>query len=462
MVTEQPQYWTNPSVINLAGDSDPIDFMQKRARQLVLEAIQEGWAGPPFDPFKLAEYLDISVIPREDIQDARIVASSRRRLRIEFNPNRPRGRMRFSVAHEISHSLFPDCAEEVRSRGRAEREDSWQLELLCNLAAAEILMPIGTARELEREPVLIDNILRLQKEYDVSTEAICLRLVKVTDEPCIVFAAARTWPEFVVSASYRIDYSIPSRSIKYEIPRGFRTTGETILSQCTAIGFTAKGTEWWAENLPKVYIECVGIPSYPNHSFPRVIGIARFKRGGYISPTRIKFLRGDALQPRSDGKQIIAHVVNDKTPNWGGFGFAYEVKRRIPSVQDTFRNWAISNRENLTLGKIHLSPLSNDLTIVSMIAQHGYGPSRKPGIRYEALKYCLDQLAEIALTKRASVHMPRIGGGQAGGNWAIIEELIDDALVRRGIDVTIYTLPTYHPTEETQGLLKLNSSFKDR
>ena len=28
-------------------------------------------------------------------------------LVIEFNPTRPRGRLRFSLAHEIAHTLFP-------------------------------------------------------------------------------------------------------------------------------------------------------------------------------------------------------------------------------------------------------------------------------------------------------------------------------------------------------------------
>jgi len=38
-------YRTNSSVTKLAGDNDPIEVMQKRVRELVLNAIQEGWAG---------------------------------------------------------------------------------------------------------------------------------------------------------------------------------------------------------------------------------------------------------------------------------------------------------------------------------------------------------------------------------------------------------------------------------
>ena len=70
----------------------------------MLRAIQAGWQGPPFDPFKLAEHLGISAIPREDVLDARVLPAGSRRLQIEFNPNRLRGRLRFSVAHEVAHS----------------------------------------------------------------------------------------------------------------------------------------------------------------------------------------------------------------------------------------------------------------------------------------------------------------------------------------------------------------------
>ena len=70
-----------------------------------------------------------------------------------------------------------------------------------------------------------------------------------------------------------------------------------------------------------------------------------------------------------------------------------------------------------------------------MVAQHGYGPSTRPRIRYGALTDALDQLEAIASDRRASVHMPRIGVGHAGGNWELISELIDERLVRRGVPV---------------------------
>ena len=45
---------------------------------------------------------------------------------------------------------------------------------------------------------------------------------------------------------------------------------------------------------------------------------------------------------------------------------------------------------------------------------------------------------------KASVHMPRIGTGHAGGSWEIIEELVLDTLVHQGVPVTVYSLPVKH------------------
>jgi len=450
-------YWTNPSVLQFAGNSDPVELITKKTREEVLRAIQAGWQGPPFDPFKLADFLKIPTIPREDVLDARIIPASSQRVQIEFNPNKPHGRLRFSIAHEIAHTLFPDCIENVRNRGQVTtiRDDDWQLELLCNIAAAEFLMPVGSEVDPQIH-VTIDNLLRLQKEFDVSTEAISIRLAKITLEPCTIFAAARITNDESIP-TYRFDYSVPSRTSTIEIPRGLHVH-DTILSQCTAVGYTAKGHQRDIGKFRELYLECVGIPPYPGRNYPRVIGIALHKNGKAVKALSITSLCGDALEPRGTGLRIIAQIVNDKTPNWGA-GFARAVRNKYPSVQKDFKEWTIRNPDKFSLGNTHISQISDDLCFVNMIAQHGYGESVKPRIRYAALGDCLRQLKEISLSKGASVHMPRIGTGYAGGNWSYILELIDEILVRNGVEVTVYTLPGYEPVE-AQGRLRLGTGIQ--
>src|SRR5664280_2595929 len=89
-------HWSNPSVSTFAGGGDPPERMMHVALTAALEAIQEGWPGPPFDPFWLAEYRKIKTVPREDVKDARTVPVGLDRVQIEYNPNRPKQRIRFS------------------------------------------------------------------------------------------------------------------------------------------------------------------------------------------------------------------------------------------------------------------------------------------------------------------------------------------------------------------------------
>jgi hypothetical protein len=452
-MTQSAQNWTHPSVIMLAGDSDPINIVVEKARHVVLEALEKGWSGPPFDPFKLAQHLGVNMIPSADVFDARTVAVGSNRFQVEYNPDKPKARIRFSLAHEIAHTLFPDCGAAVRNRLHVHesRDDDWQLELLCNIAASEFLMPVGVGTKFEHEPATIDNLLRLQSQYEVSAEAIALRIANLTGDPCTVFVAARSSEEG--EFGYRIDYSIPSRSSRLQIPRGFQVKGNTIMSECAAIGFSAKSTERWP-GMPKMDIECVGIAPYPTRRWPRVVGIARSHSPDKGTDLRIKYLYGDALDPRGTGSKIIGHIVNDKTPNWGA-GFPLVLKKKWPAVQSDFRDWVLSGRQNLSLGKIHVTMISNDLSVVHMIAQHGYGPSPRPRVRYSALKTCLDSLASFALSRSATVHMPRIGGGQAGGNWSIVADLIDETLIRRNVPVTVYLLPNSEHDEHRHGSLGL-------
>jgi O-acetyl-ADP-ribose deacetylase (regulator of RNase III) len=419
---------------------DPVETILSRTQSLVLEAIEKGWNGPPFDPFALADILKIETAARGDIDDARIVPGAGKKFLIEFNPTRPRARIRFSIAHEIIHTLFPDCAEHIRNRARRSQvpTDEWQLEMLCNLGAAELLMPIGSFPQLRNATLDIDSVLRLRKEYDVSVETVLLRATRLTAQPCLVFAASR--PERERSRDkYRFDYVMPSSTWPGALPRGHKLSDQSVIAQCTAIGFTGKGDE----NLPligKVHVECVGIPPFPGRLYPRVAGLAVSSNGQSVPRPMISYLKGDATQPRGQGFRIIAHIVNDKTPNWGG-GFALVLKKTWPEVQRDFQNWVGSGAGELRLGNIRFTSVNQNLGVVSMISQHGYGPSSLPRVRYNALKECLGKLADLAIGSQASVHMPRIGCGQAGGEWSVVSELIEDTLCKEGVEVTIYDLP---------------------
>ena len=66
------------------------------------------------------------------------------------------------------------------------------------------------------------------------------------------------------------------------------------------------------------------------------------------------------------------------------------------------------------------------------------GRSTGAPVRYEAIEQCLTQLAIEAKSLNASVHMPRIGCGLAGGKWELIEPVIERTLSANDIDVYVY------------------------
>jgi hypothetical protein len=211
--------WTHPSVLRLleeAGASDPIVTIEHRARDIALAAMEEGWSGPPYDPFQLADSLEIELVARQDLDDARLILLDGR-PRIEFNAARRPARVRFSIAHEIGHFLFADYGDRVRYRDVSERRgDDWQLEILCNIAAAELIMPIGTFPIAETEDLSLPHLLDQRARFGVSTEALLRRAVKLTDRPLCLFAAARLRG----SEAFRLDYLVPSRTWTPSIDAG--------------------------------------------------------------------------------------------------------------------------------------------------------------------------------------------------------------------------------------------------
>lgn len=435
------RFWTHPSVVGFAEGCDPVQRMISVASSVALDAMQAGWSGPPYDPFQLAQYLRVKIVPSENVSDARILPEHNDRFQIEFNPNRPKGRIRYSVAHDLAHTLFTDCGDMVRHRlARQEQvSDDWQLEMLCNIGAAEFLMPVGSFPDLKEQVTNIDRLLDVRARFDVSMEALLLRVIRQAEQPCAMFAASRL-ESGVGIGSYRIDYSVSSRSWPMKLMSGTVLQRSRILAECTAIGFTSKGDEHWPEPADDVHVESVGITPYPSKAYPRVVGMVRPLAAQRVTAAEVNVVKGDATIPRGEGPRILAHVVNDKAVLWGA-GFGLAVRRKWPQVQAAFQEWATINPSKFRLGNVFMSQIDSDVTAFQMICQHGYGASPKPRLRYSALHSCLEQLAQTAKDKGASVHMPRIGAGQAGGSWGLIRQLVDEILCARGLRVNVYDLP---------------------
>lgn len=427
--------WTNKSVLALAGENDPIDVMQKIVREFVLKARETGWAGPPFNPLKLAEALNVQVVANSKISDARIFSVDSG-ARLEFNPQQPRERVRFSIAHELAHLFFPDWKDEVRNRKYHKSGDHWQLEMLCNLAASEFVLPIGSLPS-STEVSPIEELMVQRRSFDVSAEAFLMRIARVSEVPIAVFFAHRLG-DLAENAEYRVDYCVASPSAPPIDISGLNIPAGSKIRVCTAVGYTDRSTEDWVTGEP-TEIEFVGLSPYPGQIYPRVAGLVRF-RSARADVRPIRYVHGSVLEPRGSGLRIICQVVNDKAVKWGG-GVARKIGQKYPQAEEAFSAEMIKLKMGERLGQVIFYQAEANTVVASMVAQEGFGPSLFPRLRYTAIESGIRAIAGYAAEKSASIHMPRIGTGAAGGEWNIIEELLEEEIIRKGVGVTVYDLP---------------------
>ena len=217
------------------------------------------------------------------------------------------------------------------------------------------------------------------------------------------------------------------------LPPGLSQT----LREAAGVGFVAAAEEAWLGEL--LYVQAVGIPPWPGAVDPRVLALITPCAGQDADFPTLRISPGDATEPATDPPFLIAHVVNDSARSWGRRGFAGSLSRRYPTAAQAYHAWTVAASENLDLGNVHLVEPESGIWIASMVAQEGYGPSVEPRLRYPALASCLDRLRQEAAARGLPVYMPRIGTGQAGGNWQLIADEIDRHLCAHGIQVTVYS-----------------------
>jgi O-acetyl-ADP-ribose deacetylase (regulator of RNase III) len=155
----------------------------------------------------------------------------------------------------------------------------------------------------------------------------------------------------------------------------------------------------------------------------------------------IKYVKGDATRPQGEGKKIICHICNDER-RWGA-GFVLALSRRWEEPEAVYRKMP---KERMMLGNVQIVPVENDIMVANMVAQRGImdkditgqiDKNAKPAIRYGALRVCLTEVNDIAYHMGATLHMPRIGTGLAGGKWEEVEKIIQSVM---SVDVVVYDL----------------------
>lgn len=162
----------------------------------------------------------------------------------------------------------------------------------------------------------------------------------------------------------------------------------------------------------------------------------------------LRYVVGDATHPEGDGPRVIVHCVNSLGA-WGA-GFVLALSRRWVEPERQYKELAASFGGRIPLGATQIVHVEEGLVVANLVGQEGVGHAADgtPPIRCPAIRTGLGQVREHAMRwaasafrRRASIHMPRMGAGLAGGDWDRVAHLVHDELVERGLDVTVYDIP---------------------
>lgn len=148
---------------------------------------------------------------------------------------------------------------------------------------------------------------------------------------------------------------------------------------------------------------------------------------------------GDATRPKATGPKVIVHCCNNEG-GWGS-GFVVALSKRWDAPEKAYRSAA-----SYRLGDADMVEVEPDLWVANLIGQDGIRADENglPPIRYEAIRKGF--LSVVAWGQERwgtawSVHMPRIGCALAGGDWALVEPLVEAAFLQSGVDATVYDFP---------------------
>lgn len=120
------------------------------------------------------------------------------------------------------------------------------------------------------------------------------------------------------------------------------------------------------------------------------------------------------------------------------------ISKRWPEPEKEYRTWHRNRAKNdFGLGAVQLVNVEKYIWVANMIGQRGMKTGSKgPPVRYKAIEQCLTTVSSLAIEHSASVHMPRIGCGLAGGKWNLIEPLIISKLCELDVPVYVYDFAT--------------------
>jgi len=135
---------------------------------------------------------------------------------------------------------------------------------------------------------------------------------------------------------------------------------------------------------------------------------------------KIKYIQGDLLKAP---EIVIIHGCNCKGVM--GSGVAKLIKEQHPLAFKEYRK--VFEETGLFLGDV-IWVHSNNKIIANCLTQQDFGTD-KVQVDYDAVECCMTEINRNCIVHGiTAVAMPKIGAGLAGGDWNIIEKIIETSL----------------------------------
>lgn|GEM_PF-4367430 len=148
-----------------------------RIRNLRQHVKRKNGAAPPLEIFFPARKIKYVVTNRDLNADGALIPlgdNFHDGFQMALRPDLPSTRIRFTVAHELCHTFFYEEVPEIKFTNHPCDEGE---ERLCNVGAAELLMPeTDVKRQAKGKAVSLATLEELANHYGVSWEAMFVRL----------------------------------------------------------------------------------------------------------------------------------------------------------------------------------------------------------------------------------------------------------------------------------------------
>lgn len=147
----------------------------------------------------------------------------------------------------------------------------------------------------------------------------------------------------------------------------------------------------------------------------------------------IRYVQGDLLGAT---QKVIVHGCNNKGVM--GSGVAKQIRDRWPNVYEVY---ALKHKVfGLDLGDIIPVATLDGHVVVNAVTQDGFGRDGRQYASYAGIERCFSIINDrVDSWEVTEVAMPRIGAGLGGGDWSVIEEIINRTA--KSYTPVVYDLP---------------------